>query len=401
MEEQNTTVKWGTGFRSKTAGKLVLLLSGDDGMVQTALLTPMLASIMVEFPGHDTLQYDQMVSVTAVMMCLTMFLSSFLAKRINRKWLIIFGTACFALAGLSCSLAASLEFLTAARAVLGFGAGMALPLVPSAIAQLFAEKEKNQMLGWLNATGSVLSFTLSTLAGFIAVINWRSAFYLYLIFIPVIILQVLCLPNFKPEGQASTSSEPKEKTPLGVKPWLVAGSMLIVMALITVILYKLSPIIEFRGMGDASISGLSTSVLTASSFVAAVFFGNYFTKLKDFSPAASLLIGGLAFAFLGLASNIGMIFAGCVCCGIALGSLNPYFMSAMSDVAPANKMSFAMTLICVCQIGAQIVTPYYIAALSIIGIVDDQATCVVTAVILAAIAIAYLIRAIRKRAARQ
>ena len=126
--------QWGRGRKSKTGAKAALLLSGDDGMVQTALISPLLASIAVAYPDATELMLDQAMSVTAMTMLPAMLCSSVLARYFNKKHLVMFGTLLFMLAGLSAMVAPNMAVLVATRAVLGVGAGIAFPLVPSSIA---------------------------------------------------------------------------------------------------------------------------------------------------------------------------------------------------------------------------------------------------------------------------
>lgn len=375
-------IRWGKGRSSKMAAKVALLASGNDGMMQTALMTPMFASVILAFPGNDQFIYDQVISVTALFMVPAMLLSSWLARHFNKKWLIVIGTTVFMVAGLAAAFSPSLVFLIVVRALLGIGAGLAFPLIPSSIAYLFSDHEKNQMLGWMNATGSALSFILSAAAGLIATVYWRGSFYLYLIFIPVIILQIVCLPDFKPEKREADEVVGAREQPFGWKPWLVALSMLVTMGIMTLVLYRLSPIIEFNGLGSSADSGLSTSIMTICSFFSALLFGSYFSKLGRFTPAISLMMGGFAFILLALAPSIIVIHVGVALYGLALGSLNPFFMSAMSSVTPASKLTFGMTLVCICQIGAQVITPYYMALVAGVGIEGDFGLCICTATIL-------------------
>ena len=366
-------------------------------MVQTALISPMLFSIMVDFAGKDQLYYDWVISITALLMVPGMFLSSYLVRKMNKKHLIIFGTILFAVAGLACSLSPSIEFLLVARGILGFGAGICYPLIPSAIAQLFNGEEKDKMLGWVNACGSALSFILSTAAGAIAVFAWKASFLLYLIFIPITIIQFFCLPNFEPEGKPTKDVSTIEKTEkVGWKPWFVALSMLVIMAMLTCMLFRLSPIIEANGFGSSAASGFGSSLMTAASFLAALFFGFYFNRLKRLSPVMSFIVAGLSMACFAAASSLMIIYAGCIFYGLALGSLGPFFMSMMSRVAPMTKMTFCMTLTCVCQIGAQVITPYYMAAIAAINS-SDTFLCGFTAAALFVIAIGVLIWGISQR----
>ena len=194
-------MSWGTGRKSKAAAKISLLLSGDDGMVQTALIAPLLASIAATYPGATELQLDHVMSITALTMIISMVFASRLAYHFNKKHIIIVGTLIFACAGVAGELTTSLAQLTFTRALIGIGAGIAFPQVPSIIAYLFQEEEKNQMLGWMNAVGAFMSLTLSAIAGVIALTNWKHAFLFYLMFLLVSVIQWFCLPEFKPEKE--------------------------------------------------------------------------------------------------------------------------------------------------------------------------------------------------------
>lgn len=160
--------------------------------------------------------------------------------------------------------------LGANRAILGIGAGIAFPLVPSSIAYLFSEHEKNQMLGWMNACGSLLSFTLSMAAGWVALVNWKLAFLFYLIFVPILVLQAIYLPNFKPEKKEA-ADKGLSKEPLNWKMWFVGISMLLFMVLAMVATFKLSLFVELNGLGTSADSGTGVSCMTCASFLISLF----------------------------------------------------------------------------------------------------------------------------------
>lgn len=358
--------QWGVGRKSKTGTKAALLLSGDDGMVQTALISPLIASIAVAYPDASELMLDQAMSVTAMTMIPAMLCSSALARYFNKKHLIMFGTALFMLAGLSAMFAPNMTTLVLTRAILGIGAGMAFPLVPSSIAYLFGEHEKNQMLGWMNACGSLLSFTLSMAAGWVALVNWRIAFLFYLIFVPVLILQGMFLPNFEPERKEALDKG-ITREPLNWKMWLVGFGMLAFMVLAMVATFKLSLFIEMSGLGTSADSGTGVSFMTCASFLISLFFAAYLEKLKRFAPVVSLCFAGASFAMLSLAQNVPMVFLGMTLLGFCMGTLNPFFMSTMSVVAPDSRKTLGMTMMCIFQLGGQIITPYYMMFASSIG----------------------------------
>lgn len=370
--------QWGTGRKSKAGAKIALLLSGDDGMVQTALISPLIASIAIAYPDATELMLDQAMSVTAMTMIPAMLCSSALARCFNKKHLIMLGTALFMLAGISAMFAPDMTVLVFTRAVLGIGAGIAFPLVPSSIAYLFGEHEKNQMLGWMNACGSLLSFTLSMVAGWVALVNWRAAFLFYLIFVPVLVLQGLFLPDFEPERKEALDKG-LDKEPLNWKMWFVGLCMLAFMALAMVATFKLSLFVELNGLGTSADSGTGVSFMTCASFLISLLFAAYLEKLKRFAPAVSLCFAAASFVTLSLAQNVPMVFLGMALLGSCMGTLNPFFMSAMSIVAPDSRKTLGMTMMCIFQLGGQIITPYYMMLVASLGFTTERSLFAFTA----------------------
>lgn len=378
---------WGKGRKSKAGAKAALLLSGDDGMVQTALISPLLASIAAAYPDASEFMLDQAMSVTAMTMLPAMLCSSALARRFNKKHLIMFGTLLFMCAGISAMLAPDMVVLVATRAVLGIGAGIAFPLVPSSIAYLFGDHEKNQMLGWMNACGSFLSFTLSMAAGWVALVNWKLAFLFYLMFLPIAVLQGMFLPNFEPESKEAHDLG-LVKEPLNARMWFVGAGMLVFMVLAMVATFKLSLFVEMNGLGTSADSGAGVSCMTCASFLISLFFASYLERLKRFAPVTSLCFAAAAFFMLSYAQNIPMVFVGMVFLGFCMGTINPYFMSIMSLVAPDTRKTLGMTMMCIFQLAGQIFTPYYMMLVGSWGFATERASFGFTAGVFLAVAIA-------------
>jgi len=385
--------QWGGGRNSKGAAKFSLLMSGDDGMVQTALVISLLSSISIAFPDANNWLVDQVMSVTALMMIPAMLASSKLAQYFDKKHIIIIGTVIFTVAGLAATVAPNIYVLIATRGLLGIGAGLSFPLVPSAIAYLFCEHEKNQMLGWMNGCGGILSFVLGIGSGLIAEVNWRASFLLYLIFVPVIILQVFCLPNFKPERQdAREEAEHKGfaviKEQVNWRMWLVGVCMLAFMCVMMTVIFKLSIFVETNGIGSPASSGFASSVNTLAAFVISLFFTTYLKLSRRYAVVVSLFFAMLCFVLIALAENMSMVYASTICMGLCMGTINPYLFATMSNVAPNTRKTLGMTMMCIFQLGGQVFTPYYMMLVGALGFTDDRALFWFTAGIFFATAVA-------------
>lgn len=382
--EADTTTqakKQGTGF----AAKLALLLSCDDGMVQMALYTPLMASIAMTFADAPSWAIDFGLSVTATAMLPAMLLAGVMAKYINKKILIIIGTAVFMAAGLAITVAPSIEFLIAARAVIGLGGGFAFPLIPSAISQLFDETEKNRMLGWMNAMGSFLSFVLTAVAGFVAISGWRQAFLLYLLFVPVIILQIFCLPSFKPEREIGHRHERqaslqegnavlengKTKQPgytkLGWRVWACCLGLFAFLIMVSAVTFRISLFIETTGMGNSGDSGMASGIMLCSSFITSSLFGLVLRVTKRYTPLVSLASLLVSFVLLYSATSLPQCLTAMVFQGIAMGTIMPYVYSCVSRWARPLQLTFAMSLVSFFQFGAQLAETGWLGFTAAIG----------------------------------
>ncbi|NTU89658.1 MAG: MFS transporter [Actinobacteria bacterium] len=381
-------MEWGKGFASKTAAKVALLLSGDDGMVQTALIAPLIMSIAMAYPDASEWLLGQLMAITATMMLPSILISSKLAQYFDKKKILMIGTVLFMCAGLAGMLAPTLGVLVFTRAVLGVGAGLAFPLVPSTISYLFREREKNQMLGWMNSTGALLSFTLSIAAGYIALVYWKNAFLFYLIFVPILFIQWKCLPNFKPEKlEAAEKAERAEqvegtaaKEPLGWRVWTIGICMVCFMVIAMVATFKISLFIEGSGLGTSASSGMGISAMTCASLFISLVFERYLRVLKRYAPIVSLLFLGVAFLLLSVAQHFLVAVAAMAVLGLCMGTMNPYLFSAMSRFAPATRLTLGMSLMCLFQLAGQIFTPYYMMAVSALGFATERQLFMFTAV---------------------
>ena len=130
--------------------------------------------------------------------------------------------------------------------------------------------------------------------------------------------------------------------------------------------------------------------MTCASFLISLFFATYLEKLKRFAPVVSFCFAGAAFFTLSLAQSTPAVFAGMVLLGFCMGTINPFFMSFMSIVAPDTRKTLGMTMMCIFQLGGQIFTPYYMMLVGSLGFSSERALFGFTAgiFIVAAIAVA-------------
>lgn len=134
------------------------------------------------------------LSIYVLALGVTTPVSGFLADRFGIKRVYLFGLIVFVIGSFLCGLAPSLGWLIAARALQGFGGGIAQPLGPAQLYRAFPPKEQGTALGYF---GIVLVFAPALgplLGGWLVDSNlWRLIFFIN---IPIGILGVLLGSRF-------------------------------------------------------------------------------------------------------------------------------------------------------------------------------------------------------------
>jgi len=134
------------------------------------------------------------LSIYVLSLGVTTPVSGYLADRFGIKRVYLFGLAVFVVGSFLCGLAPSLGWLIAARALQGFGGGVAQPLGPAQLYRAFPPKEQGTALGYF---GIVLVFAPAlgpVLGGLLVDANlWRLIFFIN---IPVGIIGVFLGSRF-------------------------------------------------------------------------------------------------------------------------------------------------------------------------------------------------------------
>lgn len=329
--------------------KFSLLFSSVDGMVASALMVPLLGAIMKEFPNASPELLNQTISLPSLLMIPTILITGYLSKLISKKYLLISGSIIFVLSGFGSMNSPNLEALVAFRAFEGIGMGVVFPLAPAMIAHLFQGEERAKMMGWANATGGIFSFFLGIGAGYVALFNWRYAFYFYLIFVIVVIMQGIFLPAFPPEKKdqsiVQATSASTDKIRMGLPVYLTAGAMLILMTVAMVILYNLAIFVTKEGIGNSAEIGLATSFNTVASIAMCFAFGYTIRIFKRYLSVVGLVLFACSYFTFSLAHNMIMVYVGMSLIGASLGCLFPYLMTRVAQVAPKAVKTMAVTVL--------------------------------------------------------
>src|SRR5512138_3480029 len=171
----------------------IFMIILDSTVVNVAFTT-----LRREF-GATLADAQWVISIYVLALGVTTPVSGFLADRFGIKRIYLLGLAIFVVGSFLCGLAPSLGWLIAARALQGFGGGMAQPLGPAQLYRAFPPKEQGTALGYF---GIVLVFAPALgpiLGGWLVDANlWR---FIFFINIPIGILGVILGSRFLQDYQ--------------------------------------------------------------------------------------------------------------------------------------------------------------------------------------------------------
>jgi EmrB/QacA subfamily drug resistance transporter len=153
----------------------IFMIILDSTVVNVALQT-----LRRDF-GATLSEVQWVISVYVLALGIATPMSGFLADRFSIKRVYIFGLGLFVVGSLLCGLAPSLPLLIAARALQGFGGGLAQPLGPALLYRTFPPREQGTALGFFGIA-LVLSPALGPILGGLLVDAdlWRWIFFINL-----------------------------------------------------------------------------------------------------------------------------------------------------------------------------------------------------------------------------
>jgi MFS transporter, DHA2 family, multidrug resistance protein len=175
---------------------LAVLTVGLDGTILSVAL-PTLGSSLEASTG----QLQWFVAAYMLVFAATLVPGGMLGDRYGRKRMLVVSLLVFGIASIACALAPSAETFIAARALLGVGAGLMLPMVLALLPVLFDESERPRAIGAVTAA-AMLGYPIGPLLGgwMLTKFDWS---WVFLINVPVVVLAVIAVIVLMPESRSS------------------------------------------------------------------------------------------------------------------------------------------------------------------------------------------------------
>lgn len=320
--------------------KITLLLSSSLTVMAGATIAPSLPAMRDHFAATPNADYwvRLVLTVPALFIAISAPFVGTIIDRFGRKPLLTFAVLLYGIAGSSGGVLNAIGMILAGRVLLGLSVAGVMTTATALIADYYVGAARAQFLGFQAAFMGLGGVVFLSLGGFLADLNWRMPFLIYLLALAILPLIVFVLPE--PNRTADAQTSVAEST--SSFPGQFAG-LTYAVALLSQIVFYLIPVqlpfyLKQLVNATGSQSGLAIALATLFSAASAIAYKQIKARLSFIGIyAIAFLSMAVGYLIISLAPGYGMILVGLALVGIGLGLLIPNMNVCLTSVTPGNQ----------------------------------------------------------------
>jgi len=323
-----------------------------------------MAAITKAFPDASPILINLVYTFPIlIMVFMNFFVVPPLAKRYNKKSLVMVALVLYIIGGLGGVWATGTIFqIIGMRAFVGIGAGIAAPLCGAIINELYDGRDKENMLGWANGVDSLMAIILVMVAGYLCALKWNYLFWVYSYFIIVLLMVATSLPSI-PAPAAETTEKKKVKLSYNGKQkfklFLVCLYEAVFTIFLVVMMMKLSIFIELDAkIGDPIVSSRAISITTAGICIGSFLFGFADKLFRRYTMIVSTLCVATGTYIMFGAHALTPVFIGCFIVGLGAGLNLPVVQSRALAIGIKADGTFANAMVIGIMNGGQFLATF-------------------------------------------
>ncbi len=340
-------------------GKIALTIYIVSIMQMSAMaVSAAMSDISATFPNAQTTTVQMIMSLPSLIMCFSTLISGFLAKKLQKKYIVMIGTAIVAVSGVAGLLFhGSITALLCWAVVLGFGIGLFMPLNSSLIALSFDETERGLISGRQVTAATLGGMALSALAGVLCGGQWYYVYFVYLLALPGLVCACLFLP--KEEAVKAAPTTAKEKGTISGKAWIYIVTIFLFICIYNVVPNNLTMYMTEKNMGSSTVAGMLTSIFLLGGAVAGIIYGIIGKRMQNkvIILAFLLVIAGSIVLFL--TNSLPVVFLAVFVAGSSVSFTMSQCTVRLAIVEKPQNMTVAMAALMAANSLAQSIAPVF------------------------------------------
>lgn len=320
----------------------------------SAAVSPALANISNAFPNASTNLIKTVLTLPSLFIIPFSLISGHLVHRFGNKKVLIMGIIIYIIGGVAPVFADTIFQLLIFRALLGCGCGLIMPISQTLIAINYEGLLKTRVTGYSGAASYLMGVIASFVVAPVSSIDWHYSFYIYLIAIAVLILNIFSLPNDKPEH--AEKKQVSKKFPSRIW-WTIAGMMLINIAFYAVPA-NVALFMKEQHIGVAQSAGTVISAFMIAGFIAGIVLSYIHRHLKRYTVLFGMAVMAGGYIILSVAGSLIPVIAGSAFVGFSFGVLFPSLLILITNTCSSNSCVLALSFSSCAQFLGQFLSPY-------------------------------------------
>ena len=349
----------GTGYITLWALLAIWSVSALTSLPGLAV-SPISDDLLKVFPGSTELDIQMLTTLPSLLIIPFILLAGYMIEKVGYMKLLGIGLWMFLVCGALYFVCGSMGELIAVSALLGVGAGIIVPLSTVLVSKFFTGEERTRQFGYVSAITNIALVVATALTGWLADIQWRLPFVVYLL--PIV--SIALLPAL---GRAARFTGRENGTTVQACDGSFSHTRLVEYMLyylfITFLVMAVSIYLPFllgNNGYDSGVSGVVTSIFFLAMMAPGLFINRIVELLKHNILLWALLMMCVGLLGIYLDSSLASVVIGCIIAGFGYGMAQPYIYDKVSSGVPASKVSVSLALVMTMNYVAIVISPFVI-----------------------------------------
>lgn len=324
-------------------------------------VSPISEKLLTVFHTATDLEIQMLTTLPSLLIIPFILFAGFISERVGDIRLLYIGLWLYLVSGALYFFCTSMTQLIVVSALLGVGAGIIIPLSTSLVSKFFSGEQRTKQYGYVSALTNITLVVATAVTGYLADIQWRLPFVVYLLpLVSIVLVPAIksCEKNISYKKNDNTAVE----TTGGVNYRVLVKYMLYYL-LITYLVMVVSidmPFLLGKYGYDSAVSGMVTSIFFIAMMLPGLFINRIIAVLRSGILVFSLLLIALGLVDVFFNSSLLFIVLGCVAAGVGYGIAQPYIYDVTASLAPPQKSTYALALLMTMNYVAILISPFLV-----------------------------------------
>lgn len=321
------------------------ILSISSLLMISMTASAILVDIKIHFEGVDESVIQMILTLPALMGMIFAFAAGPLSMRISKKRLVIFSLFNGLLGGLIAFFMGpiSMMLLIFSSILIGVAQGINSTTTMALIADYFSGEESSKMMGLQSACLNGGSMIILFVSGLLADISWNYAYLVYLAFVPVLFITIKYLPRNHPIlPTINEHADKRGKVNLCV--YFICLVIFLFGLFFFVFQTNIARFVVSKGYGDATLSGLLNTTVSAAGMVTGILYQKLKLRLKELTISIGIIAVSFGTGLIYFIGSLPSLFIAAICIGFGIGCVMPTGIFLAANSVNCKKQSIAIAI---------------------------------------------------------